>query len=243
MNKFFYFLFLVAFLTSCEDSVTFNNPSMQGKLDNVFWRADAVTGSVNGSGIVTIHGVTLKETIDLKFPLPTNNQGTATFTLGTTNQNIFASVLKRFETDIEVPYATSTILGPVATISTPINGGTGYTATGGAETIGGNGTGLKVRTTVVEGVITQVEVVFSGTGYKAGNVITIVGGGNNAKFRVINVEGSNGQIKISEYNSLEGTITGSFRFNAKNVEDNPIGESTLNFQEGVFYKIKLYTAP
>lgn len=243
MNKFFYFLFLAFILTSCEDSVTFNNPSMQGKLDNVFWKANAVTGSVNASGIVTLHGVTLKETMDLTFPLPTNAQGTATYTLGTTNQNIFASVLKRFETDIEVPYLTSTVLGPVAIISTPTNGGTGYTATGGAETSGGSGTGLKVRTTVLQGVITQIEVVFSGTGYKAGDLITVVGGGNNAKFRVVNVEGSNGQIKITEFNSIEGTITGSFRFNATNVEDNPIGESTLNFQEGVFYKIKLNSAP
>lgn len=229
-------------LASCEDNVEFNTPAFQGKLDNVFWKADAVTATVTTDGKVAITAITIGETIEMSFPLPTNAQGTATYTLGTTNQNIFTSVIKRFDITTEVLYQTSTILAPVATISAMTSGGTGYTETGGAETTGGSGTGLKVRTTVVDGVVTLAEIVFSGTGYKAGDLITIVGGNNSAKFRVVNVEGSNGQIKVTEYDPILGTITGSFRFNAKNVEDNPIGESTLNFQDGVFYKVKLTPA-
>jgi hypothetical protein len=43
-------------------------------------------------------------------------------------------------------------------------------------------------------------------------VITIVGGDNNAKFRVLNVEGSNGEIMITEVSN--GTITGTLNANA-----------------------------
>jgi hypothetical protein len=51
-----------------------------------------------------------------------------------------------------------------------------------------------------------------------------------------------GQIKIDEYDPEAMTITGTFRFNADNVTDNPEGGEVLNFQEGHFYKVKVVPA-
>ena len=46
-----------------------------------------------------------------------------------------------------------------------------------------------------------------------------------------------GEIKIEEYDSENKTITGTFRFNAINVDENPLGGEILNYQYGRFYKI------
>jgi hypothetical protein len=46
-----------------------------------------------------------------------------------------------------------------------------------------------------------------------------------------------GQIKIEEYDQTNMTISGTFRFNAVNVYNNPLGAETLNYQYGTFYKL------
>ncbi len=46
-----------------------------------------------------------------------------------------------------------------------------------------------------------------------------------------------GQIVITEYDALNKTITGTFKFNAENINKNPLAGPILNFQYGVFYKI------
>jgi len=51
-----------------------------------------------------------------------------------------------------------------------------------------------------------------------------------------------GQIIIEEYDEAKMTITGSFRFNAENVDDNPLGGEILNYREGVFYKVPVIPA-
>ncbi|AWG20486.1 hypothetical protein FFWV33_02550 [Flavobacterium faecale] len=43
----------------------------------------------------------------------------------------------------------------------------------------------------------------------------------------------NGQITITEYDVLNKTISGTFRFNTVNT----LTEATVNFQQGVFYKV------
>jgi hypothetical protein len=48
-----------------------------------------------------------------------------------------------------------------------------------------------------------------------------------------------GQIVISEYDAVNNTITGTFRFNAENLEDNPDEAEIVNYQQGVFYKIPI----
>ncbi len=47
----------------------------------------------------------------------------------------------------------------------------------------------------------------------------------------------NGQIIITEYNIDNKTISGTFKVNAVNVDDEDTEKPTINFTEGVFYKI------
>jgi hypothetical protein len=46
-----------------------------------------------------------------------------------------------------------------------------------------------------------------------------------------------GQIVITEYDSENHTISGTFKFNLENTLNNPLAGPTLNYQYGVFYKI------
>ncbi len=46
-----------------------------------------------------------------------------------------------------------------------------------------------------------------------------------------------GQIVIEEYDAVNKTITGTFKFNAENIDNNPLAGPILNFQYGHFYKI------
>ena len=50
-----------------------------------------------------------------------------------------------------------------------------------------------------------------------------------------------GEVKITDNNL--GTVTGTFRFNARNVFNNPLGGELVNFQYGAFYKIPLIPEP
>ena len=59
------------------------------------------------------------------------------------------------------------------------------------------------------------------------------------------IDMGNGQIEITEYDNLNNTISGTFKFNLENVFNNPLAGATLNFQQGVFYKVpvKMPVAP
>ncbi|MFH7016473.1 DUF6252 family protein [Flavobacterium sp. FlaQc-47] len=47
----------------------------------------------------------------------------------------------------------------------------------------------------------------------------------------------NGQITVTEYNVENQTISGTFKFNALNVDETDLEKTGINFTEGVFYKI------
>ncbi|OAB28670.1 hypothetical protein SAMN05444395_101200 [Flavobacterium fryxellicola] len=46
-----------------------------------------------------------------------------------------------------------------------------------------------------------------------------------------------GEIILTEYDDLNRTISGTFKFNAKNIDDNSSSDPVLNFHQGVFYKV------
>lgn len=46
-----------------------------------------------------------------------------------------------------------------------------------------------------------------------------------------------GQIVIEEYDAVNMTVSGTFKFNAENIYNNPLAGPILNFQYGRFYKI------
>jgi hypothetical protein len=48
-----------------------------------------------------------------------------------------------------------------------------------------------------------------------------------------------GQIIITDYDAIENTVSGSFKFNAENIYNNPLAGAVLNFQQGIFYKVPI----
>jgi len=50
-----------------------------------------------------------------------------------------------------------------------------------------------------------------------------------------------GEIVIEEYDAVNKTVTGTFKFNAVNVNNNPLAGPLLNFQYGHFYKVPVST--
>jgi len=48
-----------------------------------------------------------------------------------------------------------------------------------------------------------------------------------------------GQIVIEQYDAINNTVTGTFKFNAENINNNPLAGPILNFQYGHFYKIPI----
>lgn len=116
-----------------------------------------------------------------------------------------------------------------------LTGGSSYenVGTGALTTTNGNGSGLRVAINVNNlGRVASFYMVSRGDGYQAGDLITILGGDNNATFRVLNVQQSSGEIVIESVEN--GTFTGTFILNA--VDDNG---DTVVFSEGVFYRIPI----
>lgn len=141
---------LFAFI-SCQEDVRFNNPSLQGMKDNVFWRAVESKATV-ASGSLLIEAYTGTETLTFKLASTAKKN----YFLGIDNVNTVSYVL-----------------------ADP------------------------------GGLIT-----FS-TGFGIGD----------------------GQITITEYDTVNNTVSGTFKFNAENTDNNPLAGPLVNFQQGVFYKV------
>ncbi|GGD19544.1 DUF6252 family protein [Flavobacterium orientale] len=152
-------LFVLAFLfNSCEEDVKFSNPAVQGKLDNVLWRAIDFQATTDLSGALTLNAYTSNQELNLK--TPSKNPGV--YVLG---ENSARS----------------------ASFTTNFSG----------ETL----------------------IYSTGSGI-----------------------GGDGEIVITEFDGANNTVTGTFRFNAVNIENNPLGGELLNMQNGVFYKIPVFAA-
>ena len=146
------FLLVVFSLISCEEDISFNNPSFQGMKDNVFWRAVDSKAFLGSDGSLIIEGYTGNEVLTLR----TTSTTVQRYPLGTSNSKTAVYVL----------------------------------------TVGAD------------------EILFT-TGIDIGS----------------------GEIVITEYDSESNTISGTFKFNAQNVDRNPLVGDILNFNQGVFYKI------
>lgn len=227
MKNILFLLVGVLSLTSCVNDVKTNTPALQAKLNNEVWRAKQAYVEVANGGL-TITAFTFAETIVLK----TSSTNPGTYVLGTTNQNNFISYTHEAG-GVTSGYDTSIYAGPVYKISNIVSAGTGYTTTTNVETMGGSGSGLKLDVVAnVTGGITGVTIVARGDGYRAGDIVNVIGGtSNNARVKILNVQQSNGEIVIEELEN--GKFTGTFKFNAV---DSSTGEVTT-FSEGVFYKL------
>ena len=153
MKKYFLLLVVLFSLVACEENISFNNPSLQGTKDNVFWRGVQTKATIASDGSLLIESFTANETLSLK----TTSTKSQTYFLGTSESKKAI-----------------------------------YSVTDAAN-------GL---------------IIFS-TGLGVGE----------------------GQIVIKEYDAVNSTITGSFKFSAKNSNVSSSTNPVVNFQNGVFYKV------
>ena len=230
MKKIFSIVALTLLLVSCENDVKTNSPAFQGEKDNVFWRAEDSKVTINADGTVSINAYTGKELLTLTVP-----NAVGEYNLGTVNQDSNASYSYNNEGTF-MYYETSLIEGPVFKLAGIANSGTGYASLDGnnVNTSGGSGNGLTLAIEAnTAGAITNVSIASRGTGYEAGDIVTVNGGNNNATVRILNIMKSNGVVKIKK---IEGNAyTGTFSFNA--VDDNG---NVVNFNKGTFYKVPAY---
>ena len=154
MKKYLLFLVVVFTIFSCEENVSFNNPSFQGMKDNVFWRAVDSKAFLASDGSLMIEGYTGNEVLTLR----TTSTAIQNYPLGTSNSKTAVYVL----------------------------------------TVGAD------------------EISFT-TGIGIGD----------------------GEIVITEYDDINSTVSGTFKFNAENADGNPLAGDVLNFQQGVFYKVPI----
>ena len=229
-------LFIIALVfSSCQEDVKFNNPGFQGLKDDIFWRANDARAYVSTTGKLRIEAYTEYEIITLNTASP--NVGT--YVLGTTNLNNSATYSSNFN-EVQLEYATVAVPGPASSISL-VSGGTGYSSGTSIATTGGSGSGLTVNIVAnASGIVTSGTLSSRGNAYLAGDLVTVAGGNVNCKFRIVNVQNSNGEIQITEYDNVNFTVSGKFKFNAANANDSPFGGPILNFQYGEFYKIPIY---
>ncbi len=80
-------------------------------------------------------------------------------------------------------------------------------------------------------------------GVDAANMATYVL--NDASGKVTFATGTdvgNGEIVLTEYDAVNHTVSGTFKFNAVNINNNPLFGEEVNFQYGVFYKVPVVSA-
>ncbi len=250
MKKYIALFLAVASFVSCSEEVKFNDPGLQGYRDGILFRGIDVKAYKSAStGAIQLVGLAQDEELTISL----NNGNAGTYYLGTTNTATKAVYTSSFN-DIELSYETKIINGPVADIAKNFpSAGSGYTpncttangvttCSGSYPTTGGNGSGLTLSiSTNAAGAVTAVKVASPGNNYKAGDLISIVGGNNNAKVRVLNVEGSNGEVVVTGNDGK--VISGSFKFNAVQTSNDPTAGEVVNFQYGTFYKVPIFPAP
>jgi hypothetical protein len=229
-------LFIIAIaLSSCQEDVKFNTPGFQGLKDDVFWRANDARAYISTSGDLTIEALTEYESITLT----TSGANEGVYVLGTANTSNSATYTSNFN-GVELEYATIAVPGPVSSIALS-NSGSGYVSGSSVATTGGSGSGLTVNVTAnASGIVTALTVSSRGNAYVAGDLVTVASGNLNATFRVLNVQNSNGQIEITEYDNVNFTVSGKFKFNAATLSNDPFVNPILNFQYGEFYKIPIF---
>ena len=75
-----------------------------------------------------------------------------------------------------------------------------------------------------------------GTGSTSVATFNYVVSGQNLLYST-GTNAQDGQIVLNEYDPVNKTISGTFRFNAYNITNNSLGNPIVNYTNGVFYKI------
>ena len=223
-------LFVLVFVFSgCTTEVTTNTPGFQAFKDDTLWRAIDVKAYLSLDGHVRILAMAENEQVEINM----SSANVGTYYFASIDDENTAEFSMGYNGDF-LRYLTYDVNGPILNINNPVlAGGTNYSESFSVSTTSlGGGSGMTVDTTVNDnGFVTGVVINSSGSGYEPGDVITINGGDNNAKFKILSV------IEITD--SSNGTITGTFRFTAKNAISNPAVNELVSFQYGAFYQLPL----
>lgn len=234
MKRFLSLFVIVIAFSSCQEDVKFNTPGFQGYKDGVLWQANDARAYVSTGGKLKIDAFATYEKVSLN----TNSANVGTYILGTTDVNNSASYSSTFN-EVALEYGTVAVPGPASSISM-VSGGTNYSSGTAVATTGGTGSGLTVNIVAnASKVVTEVTLSSRGNGYLAGDLLTVAGGSGNCKIKIVNVLNSNGEIQITEYDNVNMTVSGKFKFNAAKSNNND-GAPILNFQYGEFYKVPIY---
>ena len=106
MKKIFSVLILVAMLSSCNETVEFNDSSvLQGVKNNEFWKSDTVTATVTPTTL-TIVGENDTETLTLRVPLPST-------IVDPLKENTFITYLLGISTTKKATYTITNAAGTV----------------------------------------------------------------------------------------------------------------------------------
>lgn len=229
MKKLFSLFVLTLLFFSCATEVTTNTPGFQAFKDDTLWRAIDVKAYLSIDGHLRILAMAENEQVELNI----SSSDVGSYYLASFDDENSADFSSTYN-DLFLRYLTYDINGPILNINNPVlSGGTNYAENSFATTTSlGGGSGMTVETTVNDnGFVTGVLINSPGANYEAGDVITINGGDNNAKFKILS------EIKITD--NSNGTLSGTFRFTAKNAISNPTVNELVSFQYGAFYQIPI----
>lgn len=227
MRNVFLFLFTL-FLVSCVNDTKDNTPAFQAKLNDTFWKAISAKTEYDVNGDLIFVAARDNQFLRIKIA----NVAVGTYVFGTNNLDNYAT----FKIDDSSNLLTTAVIpGPVYTLKL-VSAGSGYSDSNTAliASTTGTGAGLVLETVVntTNGAILEYIIKARGTNYKSGDIVTVAGGNGNAKFRVENVQQSNGVVTIKSV--ANGEITGEFYLN---LADETTGQ-TATFSNGVIYKMK-----
>jgi len=251
MKRILTLLIVSIVLSSCQDNVKSNNPGFQALKDDVLWKANDARAYISSTGKLTINALTEYEQVTLT----TSSTNIGTYNLGSASPINSGGYTSSFS-GINLAYGTVPTQGPAYSV-TIINNGSGYTSdcsvptgstslvcTSSHPTTATTGTGSGLIVALIangSGQVTSISrITARGIGYVPGDIVTVAQGNLNCQLRIESTQNSNGQIEITNYDAINNTISGKFKFNAVNTNNNPLGEPVVNFQYGQFFNIPIY---
>ena len=83
----------------------------------------------------------------------------------------------------------------------------------------------------------EPQTYFLGTSEASKAICTVTGPATGIVTYTTGFGVGQGQIIITEYDAINKTVTGTFKFSAENTNRSSQANATVNFQQGVFYKI------
>ncbi|MEZ4854457.1 DUF6252 family protein [Flavobacterium sp.] len=233
MKKIFSFLVVILLISSCTQDIKDNTPAFQATKDNALWKAGDASVHIEEDGSVTITAYRDYETIVLSL----SDAEVGTYYFGSQNQSSYAEYSYNDETT-SLLLDTDIYPGPVYQLKQIVNAGTNYldsnnSLTQFAVSSPSNGSGLRLAIEAnPEGAVTSASIISRGDGYYPGDVVTIVGGDNNATVSILNTQLSHGQVVIEKIEN--GMFTGSFTFSATDGNGN-----VASFSDGYFYRLPI----